>query len=439
MSSEPYWRPYQPSPVQPWNLKRVVHLHRRAAWGATWDEIERDLAGGPEQSISRLLAPRDGVNELERLGRELEERAVAQQQIGLLEAGWMMRMWHSNDPLGEQLTLMWHNHFATSQLKVRDVAAMRTHLETLRRYARRPFPELLAEMMRDPAMLVWLDADTNRKGRPNENLARELMELFTLGHGHYVERDVQDAARALTGWTTRDGRAVLDRELHDDGMKEILGHRGRHGLDELLAILTSHPAAYRRIAWRICDHFFGPDGVSQDGINELAEQIRASQWSIADAVATVVRSQTFFSDAQIGRRICSPASFVVATTRALEAHGAVDRAGVSPLIAAAWTRAMGQHLLHPPGVGGWPGGRSWLGPTAIVERARFGLHLASGSLHQGAPQIDLAQLIERRQSKLSPFDFAATVLFGGELAETVEHEETPLVASLLASVSAQFD
>src|SRR5205085_414570 len=151
--------------------------------------------------------------------------------------------------------LMWHNHFATSNAKVHDPMLMRRQNELLRRRAKGTFLFLLSAVLHDPAVLVWLDAPSNRRGRPNENLARELMELFTLGAGNSTETDVKEAARALTGWHVRDGEFTRCPEWHDDGERTILGRKGNFDGDELLRILADHPATARRLAWRLCAMF----------------------------------------------------------------------------------------------------------------------------------------------------------------------------------------
>ena len=201
------WAPYVPDDNAPWDLRRVVHLHRRAGFAATWDEIERDLKDGPEASINRLLEGKSrsrGVpDNFAAFADRLADRALAAPASNRLKGWWVYRMLFGPDPLTERLTLMWHNHFATSNLKVNDLALMRRQNETLRSLCRAPFGRLLHAMLRDPALLIWLDAPDNTKGHPNENLARELMELFTLGIGPYSENDVKQAARALTGWRTR--------------------------------------------------------------------------------------------------------------------------------------------------------------------------------------------------------------------------------------------
>jgi uncharacterized protein (DUF1800 family) len=410
-------------------LERVVHLHRRAALRATWSELQRDLADGPRRSIDRLLAggPTD-----EAAIRDVESLAAAKAQPELLRAAWVRRLWTTGDPLGEQLALMWHNHFATSNLKVQRIEAMLEQVATLRRLSRAPFGNLLKAMLHDAAMLVWLDADSNRRAHPNENLAREVMELFTLGVDNYSERDVQDAARALTGWTLGDGAPRFLASQHDDGTKTILGKSGRWGVDDLAQILLLHSATANRLAWRVCDHFLGPDAAPPEARRELAESLRASNLDIAAAVDVVLRSQLFFSRDRIGRRIAAPTSWAVATTRALELH----RSGLSPELMGAWLKKLGQDLFHPPGVGGWPGGRTWLGAAVWIDKARFAKGLSDGSLFAGAPRADLGELARRNDFRGEPCEFGSLLLFGRKI-DNLPHGAG--VAELMLSTAGQYD
>ena len=214
------------------------------------------------------------------------------------------------DPLLERLTLMWHDHFATSQLKVEDVAAMRAQNETFRRHARGPFGDLLRAMLRDPALLTWLDAPSNRKGKPNENLARELMELFTLGVGHYAENDVKEAARALTGRTVAQGRFQARPESHDDGEKTILGKTARFDGDSLADHLLAQPAVADRLAWRLCATFLGEGVADTAARGELAERLRRDDLHVGRAVETILRSELFFSERNLHARVSDPVGFV---------------------------------------------------------------------------------------------------------------------------------
>src|SRR5580704_8834990 len=261
------WVAYASGNGVPWDLARVVHLHRRAGFAATWTEIQRDLRDGPEASVTRVLQGKsriDGrVKDFETVSTALADSAASTAAPDRLKAWWVFRMLFSPDPLGERLALMWHNHFATSNLKVDDLAAMRRQNDLFRGLGPGPFAKLLNAVARDPALLVWLDAPANRKGHPNENLARELMELFTLGIGNYTEVDVKEAARALTGWKVAQG-PIHDQESfrywdqdHDDGEKTILGKTGRWTGDDLVKILLEHPATAKRLAWRICEWLMG--------------------------------------------------------------------------------------------------------------------------------------------------------------------------------------
>src|SRR5262245_57800028 len=216
----PAWEPYQPDEKAPWTLRRVVHLHRRAGFAAAWGELQRDLKDGPTASIDRLLAGKSVLQapaEFASTADLLADHSVSNGEPGRLKAWWVYRMLFGPDPLGERLALMWHDHFATSNAKVRDLSAMRRQNDLFRKHGRAPFAELLNAAVRDPALMVFLDAPANRKGHANENLARELMELFTLGIGHYTEADVKEGARALTGWS-----------VGPDGFREVAGgHGGR--------------------------------------------------------------------------------------------------------------------------------------------------------------------------------------------------------------------
>src|SRR5262249_37152573 len=180
---------------------------------------DADRAAGPRASGVRLRAGRrvQGVpKDFEATASAVAGAAIASREAGRLKAWWVYRMLFGPDPLGERLTLLWHNHFATSNAKVGDLAAMRRQNEQFREFARAPFGQLLNAAVRDPALLVWLDAPVNRKGHPNENLARELLELFTLGIGSYTEEDIKEAARTLTGWSVVAGAFGEKESSHDD-------------------------------------------------------------------------------------------------------------------------------------------------------------------------------------------------------------------------------
>jgi hypothetical protein len=401
------WVPYTPDQEAPWDLRRVVHLHRRAGFAATWGEIQRDLKDGPKGCIDRLLAGKSrsrGVPEdFETTAAQLAETASFDTLRS--KAWWIYRMFFGPDPLGERLTLLWHNHFATSNAKVNDPGAMRRQNQLFRELGRAPFGKLLNAALRDPALLFWLDAPTNRKGHPNENLARELLELFTLGIGHYTETDVKEAARALTGWAVPekaadqaffvrgigDGKFHADPAVHDEGEKTILGRTGRWKGADLVRMLLEHPATARRLAVRLCDLFMGEGVVDAAGVQALATGLRERDLDIGWAVEIVLRSRAFFAEANIGKRVLGPVEFVVGPARALELFDPPP----STLLMADWSARLGQDLFYPPNVGGWSDGRAWITTRSMIGRANYAAALVGGGLHRGGERFDALGLAKR--------------------------------------------
>jgi uncharacterized protein (DUF1800 family) len=357
----------------------VVHLHRRAGFAATWSEIDRDLREGPAASVTRLLEGKSRAagapepEEFERLSTVLGDAAIASSDAGRLKAWWFYRLLFSSDPLGERLTLMWHNHFATSNQKVNDPAAMRRQNDLFRRLARAPFGTLLERAVHDPALLVWLDAPANRKGHPNENLAREFLELFSLGIGRYSESDVRETARALTGWNVVDGESRDAPSRHDDGTKTILGQTGKWRSSDVVRIILEHPGTAERLAWRICDLLMG-EGMTKPAITALADGLRKHQLDVGWAVGTVLRSRAFFAESNLGTRVQSPVEFIVAAVRALELLDPPP----STLVLADWAARMVEDLFDPPNVGGWPGGRTWISSRVLIARSNYVAALIEG-------------------------------------------------------------
>lgn len=386
------WRPYVPSKDAPWNLRRVVHLHRRAGFAATWSEIQRDLKDGPTPSIDCLLS---GKLRMEGLPAEFEQTAglllETATDAGRLKAWWIYRMFFGPDPLGERLALMWHNHFATSAAKVKDLGVMRQQNELFRTHGRKPFGELLDAVVRDPALLIWLDAGANRKEHPNENLARELMELFTLGIGHYTEKDVKEAARALTGWTLAENKFREDASQHDESDKTILGRKGSWKGSDLVRLVLEEPATSERLAWRLCELLMGENTVDAAGIQALAAGLRQHQLDIGWGIGTVLRSQAFFADVNLGNRVLGPVEYVVGAARALEMFDAPP----GTLLLADWAARLGQDLFYPPNVGGWNGGRSWISTQAMIGRANFAVALVEGALSRRGEALDALALAKR--------------------------------------------
>ncbi len=292
---------------------------------------------------------------------------------------------------------------------------MRRQNETHRRLARARFGELLAAAIREPALLVYLDATANRKGRPNENLARELMELFTLGIGQYTESDVKAAARALTGWAFKDGELRELAAEHDDGEKTILGKTGRWSGSQLVAMLADRPATAHRLASRLCGLFMGENAVDAPAVNALAVGLRDHHLDIGWGVETILRSRAFFASANIRTRVLGPAEFVIGACRTLLPLDPPP----STLALAGWIRQLGQDLLNPPNVGGWPEGREWLTGRSIIARTKFAAALVDGRSIGLPGPIDASAMARAQGRTISTdaiADAASLLLHGSSLS-----------------------
>jgi hypothetical protein len=393
------WSAFEPSADDPWDLRKVAHLHRRAGFGATWGELRRDLEAGPAASVKRLLHPGHESPEGRQVLDGLRQGVLRSRDPERLKAWWLYRMAFGADPLREKMTLFWHGHFATSQRKVDDISLMVGQNELFRRHALGDFATLLTEVLSDPAMLVWLDGVDNRKGRPNENLARETLELFTLGRGHYTERDVRESARALTGSIRGEGtdsfepyRFPFDATRFDSGEKTVLGQSGPWKGDDLARIVGRHPATLGSLARKLYRVFVSEgDDPSADLIRPLAEALRGEGDGIGRAVGMILRSRHFYSRAAIRQRIKGPVEFNVALVRTLE----VPRGSLSlPGLSASCDR-QGQELFFPPNVAGWEGGKSWINSSTLIERSNWAADVLWGNPETGQGPYDPSAWGER--------------------------------------------
>ena len=410
------WARWHSSAEEPWNVARVAHLHRRAGFGANWQTLQRDLRTGPDEAIDRILAGRQDASfepqEFHSMSQSLCDAAVSTGDINRLKAWWFFRLISTSDPLRERLALMWHHHFATSNVKVDDVHLMRQHVDTLIKSARGSFAELLEKVAKDPAMLIWLDAAANRQEHPNENLAREIMELFALGEGNYSENDIKEAARALTGWSVRSEKFYQDSTHHDPGGKTIFGESGPFDGDDLLRLLLMQPSAPRRVAFRICQTLLGEGVATNTQIEALGRGLFEHDWDIMWAVETVLRSRTFFDMRAIRSRVASPVDFVVGAIRSLD----ITEPPPSNLVLSEVASNLGQSLFEPPNVFGWPGGRAWLTNRALIGRANFAASLIRGEAHTARHPFDAKNLAKRYGfgDKSEVGTFYAQLLLGRE-------------------------
>lgn len=283
-----------------------------------------------------------------------------------LRGWWIREMVATPSPLTERMTLFWHGHFTSGQDKVPYPQLMARQNALLRRYALGNFAQMLHAVAKDPAMLLYLDGATNRKGHPNENFAREVMELFTLGEGRYTQRDVSEAARAYTGWSldpdTRD--YVWRADWHDTGVKTVLGQAGTFDGDAVLDLLLADPQTATFIVTELWREFVSstPDAAR---IAPIAARFRASGYDIAVALRGLFSTDAFWDEGNRGTLVKSPAQFVVGTLRAFD----VDDDDMTPL--AGTLRNLGQNLFAPPNVKGWPGGSAWINSVTLLAREQF--------------------------------------------------------------------
>jgi uncharacterized protein (DUF1800 family) len=379
------WLPFEPSAKDPWDLAKVLRLHRRAGFGATWSGAQRDVSEGFEASIKRILegAPNgpDGrkAAAIEAFGNAmLDSYRGNQNALDSIRMAWFYRMIFTAWPLRERMTLAWHTHYATSETRVYDRADLVTQHVRQRELWRGPMSELHLAMIRDPAMLRWLDGISNQRGAPNENLGREFLELFAMGVGNYAEADVRDAARALTGWqyvSERRPQIKYMSVLHDADEKTILGQTGGWKDEDLVRIACAHPAAARRIAWRLWRTFVSNvDPPSPELLEGLAATMRVEgDVDVGRGLETLLHSRLFHSDVYVGRRVLSPVEWTVSVARTGQTFP--PHPPLAELVAA--SERMGQRLFRPPNVAGWPGGVEWLSAPALVARENFAAWLTS--------------------------------------------------------------
>jgi hypothetical protein len=364
------WEPYEPSKSRPWTAELAAHLYRRAAFGASWRELQAAVAAGPKASLELLLNG-TGKTEVAATGEFYNAaRSTIAALLGLggdddLPAWWLYLMIHSPRPALEKLTLFWHGHFATSAAKVTDPSLMLAQNELLRKHAFGEFRTLLRGITRDTAMLLWLDSATNRKNRPNENFAREVMELFALGVGNYTERDIKEAARCFTGWEVHNNRFWVNAAQHDGGEKSVLGARGEFDGDGLIDVLLRQPAAAKFLVRKLFRFYVADElegGAAGDALLEpLVDDLRKHDYDVGRLLRRMLASNYFFSPHSLLRRIKSPVEFAVGLVRALEGH--TDHYALT-----ADLTSLGQRVFYPPNVKGWNGGREWINAHSVLSR-----------------------------------------------------------------------
>lgn len=409
--------PYRPDVDGPWTLAEAAHAARRIGFGATAERVKTIRAKGPLAAAEFEVSgakKRDESTTLE--AWSFAERAAQRNDIETLRAAWVNRLSLAEFPLAERMCLFWHDHFATSNTKVQSAADMHRQNRIFFDMGLGKFGPMLHAVAKDPAMLRWLDSDTNKKGIPNENFARELFELFSLGIGKYTEADILEAARAFTGWRADRHVFKIDATARDDGKKSVFGKTISHG-EEVVDLCLEKKECARFIAGKLWREFVADD-LSPDLAEALGAEFENVGMDIGAFLERLFASRAFFSaDARFGL-YRSPAALVVGAVRSLDARGNFTALGAA-------MAEMGQELFCPPSVKGWDDGRAWITTATFSARRRFAAEVARGDegrfkLRTSAKtdgiashlQMILADLEDNgaKKGESSPFATAARIL-----------------------------
>lgn len=366
----------------------AAHLLRRTAFGGTDAQI-RALIGREAREVAReqlafdqKVAPGNPFDPA--------EAATPSAGVQLTRAAWLYELLYSPHPLRETLALTWSNHFVVGTDKVRNVPVLAGYLALLRRQAATTdFARFTLEAAQSPGMLRYLDADQNRKGKPNENFSRELLELFTTGIGSYTEKDVQEGARALTGWTFRGGRGnqkfledsafFFISSQHDGGRKTYLGQSGNLSGEDVVRIAATHPATATFVSRKL-HRAFVADEPDAAAVTQSAETFRRTNGNVRAVLEELLASDHFYT--RRAAIIRSPVAFIVGAVRTL-GQPKLDTRQILNLAQTAGR--MGQFLLQPDTVKGWDGGREWVGDTALLLRMQLAASLTVGN---AAPELE---------------------------------------------------
>lgn len=379
----------------------VAHLMRRAAFGAPSWKLEELAARPYEQLVEDLLRIEAHARPEEDLLDRFHLQNADEESYQWFAKRWYFRMINSPRPLEEKVALLWHNRFATAASKVNNARMMGVHLELLRDHGMGNFKYLLQLLSRSPAMIWWLDQQTNHAAAVNENYGRELLELFAMGRGNYTEDDVRSAARAFSGWTIDqtiprypngwyDTNFVYRADDHDGGEKTFLGESGNFNGDDIVEIVARQPATARFVATNLY-RFFVADVIDEAAVEELSRAYFESNYEIRDVLRVLFNSE-FFKRSQ-GKRVRWPVELVTGTIVLTGEHRDPYEFGLDRLPVS--SAGMGQELLNPPTVEGWHLGREWIDSAFLIERVNFAAERFGNTAAPG-----IARIIERVRQRL---------------------------------------
>jgi uncharacterized protein (DUF1800 family) len=383
----------------------VPHLLRRAGFGADPQELAMYQRMGFDTAVNHLVNYQslDNSTVPARPNIVLSYANSDYADLETIQWWWLNRMVNTSRPLEEKMTLFWHNHFATAISKVENPYLMYLQNKFLRANALGNFKDLLLGITSDPAMLIWLDGNHNSKGKPNENYAREIMEVFSTGRGPYTEDDVKAGARAFTGFrVNKDGTSSFVQNEHDGGSKTFLGQTGFFGPEDIVNILVAHPATASNLAAELFSYFAYPYP-SKATVDKFAQVYLDSKYSIKAVVEAILKSDEFRSTSSYLAQVKSPVEYVAT---ALRSTRATSEQG-STLDSLSY---MGQTLLDPPTVFGWPSGMAWIDSASIFERYNFPLTLKT-TQEDAASGLDAGTVFSSGQPSPGAVKALANTLF----------------------------
>ncbi len=364
--------------------KKIQHLFLRAGFGETPDRIT-SLVNAPINSIvDGLFESSRDYKDIDYLPYPLKENEEEKGVGGFklikmflksfgemeeLNGEWLFKMTYTEAVLREKMTFFWHNHFSTSTPLA---YLMQVQNNTLRSNALGKFGDLLNAIAKDPAMIIYLNNQQNKKEHPNENFAREVMELFTLGVGHYSEKDIKEAARAFTGWEVNGkGEFTFNEKVHDSDEKEFLGQKGNFKGEDILNIILSNKQVAVFICTKIYREFVNQN-VNTERVQTLADGFFASGYDISALMRQIFTSDWFYDDENIGAKVCSPVELIVRFKKLV----GIDTKNKKTLIDV--QKALGQVLFFPPNVAGWKGGNTWIDSTSLLLRLSMPFYIIRG-------------------------------------------------------------
>ena len=388
------------------DVSLMAHLLRRAGFGATRNELEGYLEDGYEATVDKLLDPGESGHMPDDIIRRYHVDQSELRQLDGAGAYWLYRMLTTSNPLEEKLALFWHGLFATGYAKLNQARALLNQIDMFGRYGFGSFRDLLVELSRDPAMILWLDNNENHKEAINENYGRELLELFSMGIGNYSEDDIKECAKAFTGWTlgnaeymsvraSKDsiwpyGRIAWHYEYraddHDGGEKKFLGEVGNFNGEDIVDIIVTQEATARFLSTRLFQ-YFASDEVNSDGELVISEMMGAyfqSGYKVSAVLRSLFNSDYFKSDKCMYSRVKGPVESVVGTVRLA---GTYQEPTLDVHSLWAQTMFMGQGLLAPPTVEGWHEGVEWIDSGSLVERINFAAKELSDPTKDGVKDI----------------------------------------------------